>query len=232
MGENNLQNLAAIKATPKTGDEYLTYNEKGIGYSLLDFWQWSVSDILDNTTRGKFAEFIVGTAVKMDPKELSGGWDAFDIKTAGGIKIEVKSSAYIQSWNQKKYSAISFSIKKTKYWDAADGVSDNKAKRHADLYVFCLLKTKSQETIDPLKLEQWEFYILPTYKLDNHTRSQISITLDSLQKLTEAVSYKKLRAGIEKSHAEQINYQKDEKTIKDRSTVELEENFLFKSRNL
>ena len=38
--------LKTIKATPKIGNEHLTFNEKSVGYSLLEFWQWSVSDIL------------------------------------------------------------------------------------------------------------------------------------------------------------------------------------------
>lgn len=208
MEENNRLNLTAIKATPKIGNEHLTFNKKSVGYSLLEFWQWSVSDILSNATRGRFAEFIVGTAVEMNPKRLRDEWDAFDIKTDNGIKIEIKSASYIQSWNQKNFSAISFSIRKARYWDPNAGMSEDEAKRHADLYVFCLLKIKDQKMIDPLKLEQWEFYVLPTYKLDNYTRSQTSITLNSLQRLTESVNYDKLKSIIEKCCAEQCEYQK------------------------
>ncbi len=112
MEENNELNLAAIKATPKIGNEYLTYNKKSVGYSLLEFWQWSVSDILNNTTRGKFAEFIVGTAMEMNPKKLRDGWDAFDITTDNGIKMEIKSAAYIQSWNQKNIQLFHFQSEK------------------------------------------------------------------------------------------------------------------------
>lgn len=104
MKESKEPNLAAIKATPKIGNEHLTFNEKSVGYSLLEFWQWSVSDILSNATRGRFAEFIVGTAVKLNPKELRNEWNAFDIQTDNGIKIEIKSASYIQSWNQKNWS--------------------------------------------------------------------------------------------------------------------------------
>lgn len=208
MKESKEPNLAAIKATPKIGNEHLTFNEKSVGYSLLEFWQWSVSDILSNATRGRFAEFIVGTAVKLNPKELRNEWNAFDIQTDNGIKIEIKSASYIQSWNQKNFSAISFSIKKAKYWDANVGMLRDEAKRHADLYVFCLLKIRDQKMIDPLKLEQWEFYVLPTYKLDNYTRSQTSIMLNSLQKLTGCVNYDKLKSIIEKCYAEQCEYQK------------------------
>jgi len=63
-----MNELREIKAEPKVGNEYLTDNRKMTEYNLLDFWRWSVSDILSNATRGRFAEFIVGTAVGQDNK--------------------------------------------------------------------------------------------------------------------------------------------------------------------
>lgn len=206
MKETTELNLGAIIATPKKGSEQLTFHEKNIGYSLLEFWQWSVSDILSNSTRGKFAEFIVGTAMNINPKKLRDEWDAFDLKTDNGIKIEIKSSAYIQSWQQSNFSTISFSIKKAKHWDESNKNSRGKSKRHADLYVFCLLKIKDQSIIDPLKLEQWDFYVLPTYKLDNYKRSQTSITINSLKKLTDSVSYSELEMKINNCYYEQYEY--------------------------
>ncbi|MEQ1733687.1 MAG: hypothetical protein ABL940_08440 [Bacteroidia bacterium] len=192
--------LNSVKSTLKTGEEVLTYVDKKVAYNLLDFWKWSVSDLLSNATRGRFAEFIVGTAIGLDIKTLREEWDAYDLLINYGAKIEIKSAAYIQSWEQKEYSKISFSIKL-----ASHNLSTNNAipKRHADLYVFCLLKHKDQATIDPLKLEQWEFYILPTYELDNYKRSQSSITLNSLQKLTSAVTYNELSASINEAYTQQ-----------------------------
>ncbi len=64
--EESLLNLPPIEATLKSGEEKLTYNGNNIGYKLINFWQWSVSDILSNATRGRFAEFIVGTAIEFD----------------------------------------------------------------------------------------------------------------------------------------------------------------------
>lgn len=200
-----MNNLKEIIATPKTGNEYLEDNGTRIDYTLLDFWKWSVSDILSNATRGRFAEFIVRTAIKLDPKNLRDEWDAYDLTSNSGIKIEVKSAAYIQSWNQKKYSPISFSIKPTRLWDAKENRRKGEPKRHADIYVFCHLKHKEQETINPLKMEQWDFYVLPTFTLDNYKRSQSSITINSLRKLTNSVEYSNLRAEIEKQNQEQKN---------------------------
>ena len=195
-----MENLKAIKTIPKNGNEELSFNEINIRFSLLDFWKWSVSDLMSNATRGRLAEFIVGTSVGLNPENLRDEWDAYDITSDNGIKIEVKSASYIQSWSQREFSKISFSIKKAKFWDADNGMSRGEAKRHAEVYVFCLLKHKNQETIDPLKLEQWEFYVLPTYKLDNYERSQFSITINSLRKLTEPIEYVLLKDKIEKCY--------------------------------
>ena len=200
-----MNGLKEIKASPKTGKESLTDNGQDTNYSLLDFWRWSVSDILSNATRGRFAEFVVGTAVGLDLKNLRDEWDAYDLITENGIKIEVKSAAYIQSWKQKSFSTISFSIKPSRYWDAESDVQRGEPKRHADVYVFCHLKHKDQDTIDPLKMEQWDFYVLPTYRLDNYERSQSSITINSLRKLTKARKYSELKIEIEKAFYEQKN---------------------------
>lgn len=198
-----MNELKAIQAKPKTGNEFLTDNGEKTEYNLLAFWSWSVSDILSNATRGRFAEFVVGTAVGLDPKNLRDEWDAYDLKTDNGIKIEVKSAAYIQTWNQKKISTISFSIKTAKFWDSETFFEDLQPRRHADVYVFCHLKHLDQETIDPLKMEQWDFYILPTFKLDKYERSQSSITLNSLKRLTEPIIYSELKTVINKAYEEQ-----------------------------
>jgi hypothetical protein len=207
-----MDELKAIQAKPKTGNEHLTDNGEKTEYNLLDFWSWSVSDILSNATRGRFAEFVVGTAVGLDPKNLRDEWDAYDLKTDNGIKIEVKSAAYIQTWNQKKISTISFSIKHAKYWDSETFIEDEKPRRHADIYVFCHLKHLNQATIDPLKMEQWDFYVLPTFKLDQYERSQSSITLNSLRKLTKQIKYSELKIEINKASKEQKKQMLDNQT--------------------
>jgi len=184
--------LKAIKSTYKSGDEPLVCDGKDLPYTLLDFWRWSASDILSNATRGKFAEFIVASALDVNLQEPSNEWSAYDLLTKDGLKIEVKTSAYIQVWNQKEYSKPIFSISEAKHWDAETGMTTKEPKRHADVYVFCLLKEKDQDIIDPIKMEQWEFYVVPTKILNEYKRSQQSITLPSLRKLTESIPYNDL----------------------------------------
>lgn len=210
VGLKTMNWLKGIKVTPKTGDEILTNEGISINYSLLDFWKWSVSDILSNATRGRFAEFIVCTAIGLNPDKIRNEWEAYDLTTSEGIKIEIKSAAYIQSWAQKSFSDIRFSIKKSRYWEAETNILNRESKRHADVYVFCHLKHKDINTINPLKMEQWDFYILPTSILDNYKDNQISISIKSLQKLANPRKYSELSTEILKAYEKQnkLNHSK------------------------
>ena len=70
-------------------------------------------------------------------------------------------------------------------------------KRVAHVYVFCLLKHKCQETIDPLNVEQWEFYVVPTSKLDRSKwKDNKRIGFGSLGKLTKAIPYGELNSEV------------------------------------
>lgn len=188
--------LGRIQATIKSGQEQLTYNDKPLDFSLLDFWRWSVSDILSNATRGRFAEFIVATATNIDKNALRDEWAAYDLETPDGIKLEIKSAAYVQSWFQRTLSKISFSTKAALYWDSFTNRQSSEKKRHADIYVFCLLHHENKLTIDPLNMNHWEFYVFATKELNKYTRSQHSISLKSLQRLTNSVPYDKLYETI------------------------------------
>ena len=59
-----------------------------------------------------------------------------------------------------------------------------------------LLHHEDKLTIDPLKLAQWLFFVVPTKVLNARKRSQHSITLSSLQALGPGVSYSELKAAV------------------------------------
>jgi hypothetical protein len=106
-----------IKVELKTGEESFKFDSRSLNFKLTDFWRWSVSDLVSNATRGRLAEFIVATALEIDLKAaVRDEWAAFDLESPEGIKIEVKSAAYLQSWSQLKLSNICFSIRPSRYW--------------------------------------------------------------------------------------------------------------------
>ena len=185
-----------IKPSIKSGSEELRLNQNRLPFTLLNFWKWNSSDLLSNATRGRFAEFIVATATGIDLGVPRDEWAPYDLVTPEGIKIEVKSAGFVQSWYQDKLSKISFSIKPSFYWDNATNKQSKTKSRYVDVYVMCLLATQDQETIDPLDLDQWRFYVLSVDEINAYKRSQTSITLSSLEKLTKPAFYDHLRQVI------------------------------------
>jgi hypothetical protein len=165
----------------KSGKEPFHINGQNLNHNLLSFWQCSSSNILSNALRGILAEYIVSIDIgcKQPVREE---WDAYDLITPDGIKVEVKSSSYIQSWEQKSLSKISFGIQPTKILQTSNTYSEE-AKRQSDVYVFCVLNHKDKQTVDPLNMAQWDFYVLATRVLDEKVGKQKSITLSSMQKL-------------------------------------------------
>lgn len=175
-------NLGLKKVTRKTGQEIFLSKRVSKKIRLLEFWQWSTSDLLTNTTRGILAEFIVATDLGVDGM-LQNDWESYDLTSENGIKIEVKASAYIQTWHQTKLSKITYSIKPTVGWNPVTNTFEGTPQRHSDYYIFCLLHHKDQKTINPLDLDQWTFYVLNTRTLDEKLPNQKTITLSSLLKL-------------------------------------------------
>jgi hypothetical protein len=77
---------------PLNGSERFT----GLDATVADFWRWAFSDLRNNTTRGILAEFLVARAVG-DDRGPRAGWDSFDVQAPDETRIEVKSSAFLQS---------------------------------------------------------------------------------------------------------------------------------------
>lgn len=192
-----------FRASRKTGKEKFTLNAKELALSLGDFWRWSASDLVSNATRGVLAEFIVASALG-----LAGGvrneWDSFDVKTKSGVRVEVKASAYIQSWHQDGPSRISFSIRPTLKWDPETNKTSGSRKRQPDVYVFCVHNHADRETIDPMNLKQWDFYVLATAILNENCPAQKSIGLRSLLKLNPCIAgYDEIASCIDAQLAKQ-----------------------------
>jgi hypothetical protein len=188
--------LPPIYAVEKSGTERFTSSNVQIEGTLLDFWRWSISNLLSNATRGMLAEYIVAMDLGVD-KGVRNEWDPYDLIDQYGNKIEIKTSAYIQCWYQKDYSKIGFDIRCTRKWNAETGCYEGEICRQSDFYVFCLLHHKDQATINPLNLDQWTFYILPTTTIDKYHYNQKSISLNKLLKLNPVVcGFGEVREGI------------------------------------
>ena len=167
--------LDEVHAGKKTGDERFRERGKDLPFGLKSFWQWSASDLLSNVTRGVMAEFLVAKAVGLADESIRKEWDPFDLVTPEGIKVEVKSSAYLQSWTQRELSKVRFPVPKTLAWDYATNKWGTEKARQADVYVFALLAHEDKPTVNPMDLDQWEFYVIPTTTLNVLDRNSLQI---------------------------------------------------------
>ena len=193
-----MQGYPALKPKKKTGDEPLHHDLQPLGRCAQDFWRWSASDLVSNTTRGILAEYIVASALGL-VDGIRAEWESYDLLTPAGLKIEVKSASYLQSWFHRKKSHIGFKIGPTKGYDYSTGQYSKESKRQADVYVFALLAHKDKATLDPLNVAQWEFYVMRTSVLDATFPTQGTIGLAGLLKTgVQPVSYDSLSSCIDK----------------------------------
>ncbi len=182
-------------STVKSGDERFFANGKPLSLSLLGFWRWAYSELLNNTQRGILAEYLVKEALQVN-YDYRVNWTDYDLTSTDGLKIEVKSASYLQSWQQKQLSAIRFDIAKKSSWTEENGRSSSK-NRSSDIYIFCLLKEKDEDKVNPLNLDQWEFLVIRTKDLDENCGEQQSIGLNPLLRLNPVVvKYDQLHAAV------------------------------------
>jgi len=152
-----------------------------------------MSDLKMNNVRGYLAEFLVSEAVGATGKRIE--WDAYDVLTPSGVRIEVKSSAYIQAWDQRRLSKIVFTGLVGRTWSPQEGESA-KATYNADVFVFCVQTAMSHEAYDPLDVTQWDFYVLSRAAVVATTYKSLSLT--TLLTLTGGpVPYAELAVAIE-----------------------------------
>ncbi|MDE7354642.1 MAG: hypothetical protein K2O06_16560 [Acetatifactor sp.] len=183
-----------------TGNEEFILHGTNVGITVMDFWRWAFSDLIDNTQRGVMAEFLVYSSLNriVLDTQMRENWLPFDMTSPSGRRIEVKSAAYIQAWTPENiFAQIRFDIGKKLAWDNATATSATVAKRNCDLYVFCLFTAKTKN-VSLLNLDYWVFYVLPTSILDEKVPNQKGIALSSLLKLEPVkTDYAGLGAVIE-----------------------------------
>ena len=142
-------------------------NERFVGLdaTVLDFWRWAFSDLRDNTTRGILAEFLVARAVG-DDRGIRVGWDNFDARALDGTQIEVKCSAFLQSWPQKRLSDLVFGRLTSRPWNTRLNEYANARTVHAAVYVFAVQMQTEPSGYDMLDLGHWSFWVMGRDRLE------------------------------------------------------------------
>jgi hypothetical protein len=168
-----------------------------LGVIVGDFWSWAYSDMLNNTDRAVFAEFVVGSALGVTEAPRV-EWDAVDLRY-GDKTIEVKSSAYVQSWHQGQdsLSRISFDLKERLSWDAATNTYRVEPSRAADCYVFCVYTEKDRSRANVLDVDKWAFYVVATEQINRLLGPQKTAALSTIQTLAGPVGYEQIKERVD-----------------------------------
>lgn len=164
---------------------------------VKDFVNWAYGNLLDNTTRGVVAEYLVHKALNSSTTNRI-NWDGYDILYKN-IKIEVKASGYIQHWNKKgQYSKIRFDISKKNPWLAEHNKWLGRVCRYSDIWIFCVHKEKDFDQANALDESQWIFYCTTSKWLDKNFADQKNVSLKVIIKIgLESVNYKNLKKHID-----------------------------------
>lgn len=176
------------RVSPLTGPEPFI----GLDTTVVDFWRFALSDLRMNNARGYLAEYLVAKAVGAAHPRVE--WDAYDVLAPDGTKIEVKSSAYLQVWEQRRLSRITFSgLRGSIPVGLRAGTPSERYK--ADVYVFCLQTAQTHEAYNPLDVRQWEFYVLSRAVVATTERK--SLGLATVQRLSNgSVAFPGLATAI------------------------------------
>lgn len=171
------------------GTEPFTNHGSVTGLTIRDYWSFQFSNVLH--VPEEVAEFLVAKALGKDKPENKHQWTLFDMMYEGK-RIEVKETSFYHSWSKPGVTSRRNSFGITMAY-GEDGVYE----RQNDLYVFCLLKGDDEESAWPLKVENWEFYVVPTSTINKRFANQKTVSLSRIQKLVDPVSWEDLKPTID-----------------------------------
>ena len=174
-----------------------------IGKAAIDingFQKWAMGNLVDNLTRATYAEWLVGQALDViGPDDMRMEWDAADFWYRGH-PIEVKAGGRGQRWQQTKPSTVRYDIaQRREAWNAStnEWEAHDKPLRNADVYVFCLhtpVQATNGNVADPAC---WEFRVVATTALNKELRSQKTVGLGTLDRLTSPIGWVGVRQAVD-----------------------------------
>lgn len=177
--------------------------------TVMEFWQWAFGDLSNDDIKGIFAEWLITKILEL-PSDQRISWANSDLITSDGIRIEVKTSSYWQSWKlinedgspkdldemldrwkPKSPGQIRFSGLMAR--DATGESKNSNTAFKSDLYVFCFQHESNPQSWNALDMSQWEFYVFDVKDLANFAGKSVSLKrlrehqhpLDAVQLVTK-----------------------------------------------
>ncbi len=148
--------------------------------------------LITNVFRGHIVEAMIALAVEPEWQWCSADYASWDFENRNGTRLEVKQSAYRQSWVTPVGAKITpgFDIKaRTGRWEGGHFVKD--PGRAAHIYVFAYHGV-TDETSDHRNPAQWIFFVVPTIALPSTER----LSLPQTQQLATLVLFSELKETI------------------------------------
>ena len=177
------------------GTEKFQFNDKDLDFGIIDFWKSKYSNIYN--MQEVIAEFIVEKALGLKESQNTNYWTLYDILYRG-YRIEIKETSYYHPWNEngKISNQRMFGISKANSsYESSE--TENKFERQNDIYVFCLNTGTTKEMSNPMNLNNWRFYIIPTSIINKECGDNKKISLGRVRKLAKEVSYEKIKDIID-----------------------------------
>lgn len=184
------------------GNETFLVNGSKESITINDFWRWAYSDFTNNINRSVLAEFIVASSldiIQTDCESFRDPWRPFDLLYDMKYRVDVKAAGYVQSHSAKHPDHISFSIAPARIpTETGEYKPEATLQRNCDIYIFCVY-TAMSVSANPLDMNLWDFYVLPTKTIDREKPRQKTITLPSLLTLDPIkCTYIELKETIDK----------------------------------
>lgn len=172
-------------------------------FSVLDYWRYTYGALASQHDR--IAEYLVSMALGIEKAENAMLWTGYDVSYKSK-RVEVKATSYVHAWNKKKTSdqrTFSIATSDNHYWYGRVDRNGKQKARQNDLYVFCLNTNRDIENSDPLRIDDWDFYVIPTFRIDDRcdrlgNPDQKTISLGVVRRMAgEPVKWPGLKEKIE-----------------------------------
>ena len=177
------------------GNENFSLNNKEMDFGILDFWKYKYSNVWN--MQEYIAEFIIEKALGMEKSHNTDSWTLYDILYRN-TRIEVKETSYYHPWNEdgniSSQRTFGITMANSRY---ENEIEENKFERQNDIYVFCLNTGQTKEESNPMNLNNWEFYIIPTKTINEECGKNKTISLNRIRKMTSVVKYEEIKNKID-----------------------------------
>ncbi|MBR6223216.1 MAG: hypothetical protein IKQ71_07245 [Lachnospiraceae bacterium] len=176
-----MRNGECISFEGLSGNEHFKYFDVDTDLSVMELWQWYFSDLFD--IKAVLVEYLVSKALGFESPYNIGYWTAHRLVYRGKV-IDLRVTSYVRSLLLE--DAMGSFVK-----------SIDIRSKESDLYIFCMNTGKTYKDADPLNINNWRFYVIPTWYLKAECGKNKSIHHTKVQRLVKEIDFKELRKSVD-----------------------------------